>query len=330
MSTFNIHAGHNPEGKIACGAVGILNESREDRIVKDKVIAILRAQGHTVHDCTVDDGASQSNVLTKIVNKCNAHTVDLDVSIHFNAGANDTNGNGSTTGTEVYVYSPTSKSKDTAQKIVNSIAELGFKNRGVKYSQSLYVLKKTKSPALLIECCFVDDRDDANLYNADKMASAIVKGITGSSTISTVPTVTPITTPQPSSNSANNLIKVGQQHSINFTGHTICVDGIAGVDTEKQKARVLQLAMNLDYNARLEVDGAFGAKSKSALGSHYVKKGEKQYMVTAAEILMYLNGINPSGVECPGTYGNGLANVAKVKFGGDGTRISASNFLALI
>ncbi len=175
----NVHAGHNPDGKTACGAVGFLKESTEARRVKDKVIALLTAQGHTVYDCTVDNGASQADVLNKIVSKCNAHAADLDVSIHFNSGANDASGNGKTTGTEVLTYSSGSKAKPYAQNIANAIAALGFKNRGVKYSSSLYVLRKTKAPALLVECCFVDDKDDAALYNADKMAAAIVKGITG-------------------------------------------------------------------------------------------------------------------------------------------------------
>lgn len=175
----NVHAGHNPANKIACGAIGILNESRENRIVKDKVISMLVSQGHTVYDCTVDNGTSQNDVLNKIVAKCNTHPVDLDISIHFNSGANDKKGNHVTTGTEVFVYSSTSEAKLYAQNIAAAISALGFKNRGVKYSTALYVLKKTKSPALLIECCFVDDKDDAMLYNSDKMAAAIVKGITG-------------------------------------------------------------------------------------------------------------------------------------------------------
>lgn len=181
----NVHAGHNPAGKTACGAVGILNESTEDRIVKDKVIATLKAQGHTVRDCTVDNGTSQNDILNKIVAKCNASPADLDISIHFNSGAKDICGDGNTAGTEVFIYSSTSEAKTYAQNIVNAISELGFKNRGVKYSSSLYYLRKTKAPALLIECCFVDDRDDADLYNADKMAQAIVKGITGISTFTT-------------------------------------------------------------------------------------------------------------------------------------------------
>jgi N-acetylmuramoyl-L-alanine amidase len=113
------------------------------------------------------------------VEKCNKNSVDVDVSIHFNSGAKDEKGNGKTTGTEVYVYSDSSKAKTYAEKIVTEISNLGFKNRGVKTSKNLYVLKNTKSPALLIECCFVDDADDAALYNYKDVASAIVKGLTG-------------------------------------------------------------------------------------------------------------------------------------------------------
>lgn len=189
----NVHAGHNPSGAIGCGAVGILDESRENRIVKDLVINKLRNNGHTVYDCTIDNGTSQRDVLKKIVSKCNAHTVDLDISIHFNSGARDANGNGVTTGTEVFVFSSMSKAKAYAQNVVNAISSLGFKNRGVKYSTRLYVLKKTKSPSMLIECCFVDDNDDAKLYNSDKMAQAIVKGITGINT-TTFTTETPSAT----------------------------------------------------------------------------------------------------------------------------------------
>ncbi|WP_300811052.1 N-acetylmuramoyl-L-alanine amidase, partial [uncultured Acetatifactor sp.] len=47
------------------------------------------------------------------------------------------------------------------------------------YSKGLYVLKNTKAPAMLIECCFVDDKDDVQLYDCQKMAEAIVYGITG-------------------------------------------------------------------------------------------------------------------------------------------------------
>lgn len=175
----NVHAGHNPDGKVGCGAVGLIKESTEARKVTFEVINLLRKLGHTAYDCTIDNGTSQNNVLSKIVAKCNKHDVDLDVSIHFNSGRDDKTGDGSIGGTEVYIYSENSKSKSAAERVCKAIAKLGYKNRGVKTSKSLYVLNHTSSPAMLIECCFVDDKDDCKLYNYKSMAKAIVEGILG-------------------------------------------------------------------------------------------------------------------------------------------------------
>ena len=73
-----------------------------------------------------------------------------------------------------------SRTKSVAEKITDAIAEeFGYHNRGVKYSTGLYVLRNTKSKAILIECCFVDDKDDAKVWNAEKCAAAIYKGLTG-------------------------------------------------------------------------------------------------------------------------------------------------------
>ena len=175
----NVSAGHNPDGKVACGAVGLLKESTEARRVTNEVVRLLKEQGHTVYNCTCDNGTSQGDVLKKIVAKCNQHSVDLDVSIHFNAGASAQKKNGQTTGTEVLVYNDSSRAMAAAQRVAKQIAALGFKNRGIKIRDALYFLRNTKSPAMLIECCFVDDGDDAALYDYKKMAAAIVQGITG-------------------------------------------------------------------------------------------------------------------------------------------------------
>lgn len=198
-----INAGHAAVGKGAIGAVGLLNESIEDRIVKDKIVALLRAQGHEVIDCTVDSG-TQNAVLNGIISKTNAANADLNLSIHFNSGANRPAKDGKTTGTEVYIYDANTKCKATAQAIVNAIAGLGFKNRGVKVSKSLAFLKRTKTESILIEVCFVDDGDDAALYNADKVAAAIVVAITGQGTI-------PSTTENPpaaSKKTGNYIVKL--------------------------------------------------------------------------------------------------------------------------
>ena len=184
----NVHAGHNPSGKVASGAAGYLIESVENRIVKDKVIELLRENGHTVYDCTEDNGTSQADVLNKIIAKCNSHNVDIDVSIHFNAGAADRDNK--TTGTEVYVYGLNAGATTYAQRVLDKISALGFQNRGIKVNTSLAVLRRTKAPAMLVECCFVDDKDDAALYDADKMARAIAGGIINADLTATQKTYT--------------------------------------------------------------------------------------------------------------------------------------------
>lgn len=124
--------------------------------------------------------------------------------------------------------------------------------------------------------------------------------------------------------SITECIAKGQTESIKFTGNEIEVDGIRGKETARQMARVLQHAMNLDYNAGLVEDGIFGEKSRNAIKGHYVKKGETQYMVTALEIIMYLRGKNPNGVEYPGEFGSGLEAAVGMNY------VDADTFITLI
>ena len=167
MGVYNVHGGHN---FIVPGAKGLLDETAEDRKVTARVISALRAAGHTVYDCTDDSGRTQGQNLANIVAKCNAHQVDLNISNHLNAGGG--------TGVEVWCYDE--KTKDIAVAICQNVsAALGIPNRGVKYSKSLYVLRKTSGRAILVECCFVDSQNDASHWNADKCGDAIASAIAG-------------------------------------------------------------------------------------------------------------------------------------------------------
>lgn len=154
---------------------------REENLTRELgkiVMEMLKKEGHTVYDCTVDKSSNNAQQLIDRVNKANKQPLDLFVSIHFNACVNDVKGDGRTTGTEVLLHSMSSKAKPYAERIVKKIANIGLKNRGVK-THNAYVLKHTKAPALLIETCFIDDRDDMNIYlkNPRKFAKAIVEGI---------------------------------------------------------------------------------------------------------------------------------------------------------
>lgn len=175
-----VHAGHNPSGKIACGASDLLDESTEARYITKKVIKLLRKNGIKAVNCTVNNGTSQSDVLRRICAKCNAVTdAGLHISIHFNSGRNDRAGDGRTGGIEVLLTKNADDKGDVAKRICNQMSKLGFTNRGVKVTSGLYFLNHTKVPAILAEVCFVDDKDDYMLYTSDRddVAKAIVKAV---------------------------------------------------------------------------------------------------------------------------------------------------------
>lgn len=175
MATYNVHGGHSLKCR---GVSDLLDEVDEDRKVKNKLIELLRANGDTVYDCTDDYSTIQRANLSAIVSKCNAHNVDLDISIHLNSARNDRVGDGKCGGVEVYGYDD--RIYGVAYKIAENIANtlgIGFHGAPVKYSKDLYVLRKTKAKAILIECCFVDDRDDVSRWDSTKCAMAIASAL---------------------------------------------------------------------------------------------------------------------------------------------------------
>lgn len=104
----------------------------------------------------------------------------------------------------------------------------------------------------------------------------------------------------------SEIIKAGQIHANNFCGAKIAADGIRGSATKKAGVKVWQNAMNLDYGSGLSVDGIVGSRTLAAMDGHTVRRGERQYMVTALEILLMLKGYDAGGVESPGIFGGGL------------------------
>lgn len=168
-----IDKGHSTWDKSPCGAVGLLNESKENRPVGDKVIQKLRALGHTVIDCSCNSASNVDEQLAAIVRKANAQKLDLFLSLHLNAGGG--------TGAEIYTTN-TSGAKEEAKRLIETYCKrTGFRNRGHKFSE-LYVLRHTNAPAMLLEMCFVDTESDFKRWNnlgGETIANVIVEGITG-------------------------------------------------------------------------------------------------------------------------------------------------------
>lgn len=168
-----INCGHTVDGQPGSGAVDYISESTETRRVGIKLEKLLSKAGHTVYDCTDDYASSENDNLNKIVAMANKQPLDLFVSIHFNSGGGR--------GTEVFTYG--GKKHAEAVNVCNALHALGFKNRGIKDGSDLYVVRKSKAKAMLIEVCFVDT-DDAELYQkigAERIAQTICNAITGQS-----------------------------------------------------------------------------------------------------------------------------------------------------
>ena len=165
---FGIDSGHNcpPD----TGAKGIQLEDNLTLDLGNRVIAKLKALGHEAISCKPSKADTVKESLGKRCDTANAANVDVFVSIHFNFF------NGQAYGTEVFAMSE--KASKIAHSVLKEIVKLGFFNRGVKSGNHLFVLKNTKMPAILIEACFIDSQKDMNLYNAEAMANAIVKGLT--------------------------------------------------------------------------------------------------------------------------------------------------------
>lgn len=144
------------------------------------------------------------------------------------------------------------------------------------------------------------------IQDPSKIYVGQVLKVTGSSAPSL-----PETKPETPSASVNQIVKDGQIHARNFAAPGLNADGIRGANTIKAGIKVLQQGMNLDYGAGLALDGIWGSKSEAALGNHTVRRGERQYMVTALQILLMLKGYYPNGVENPGHFGAGCEKAVR-------------------
>ena len=178
-----VRGGHCPK---VTGASALIDELTEDRKVKDSVIKYLKQLGHEVLDVTPPDSTNTSSSdLAYGVNKANNWGAELFISIHFNKAYNSYTG---AIGSEVCVYS----NFDIAQRVVNGLASLGFKNRGQKVRNGLYELKNTKMKSMIVEVCFVEATEDVALYKKlgpDTVGKAIAEAIANKK-IQTVPTTT--------------------------------------------------------------------------------------------------------------------------------------------
>lgn len=166
-----IRRGHNFK---SIGARGYVKEEEIAEEIKNDVIKIFKKHNFKYVDCSAPN-MGQNEDLAFGVGMCNDNNCDLFVSIHLNASKTTNNA----MGCEVITYNTKFKQ---AEKVVEKLSGLGFKNRGVKHNKKLYELKNTKCRAMVIEVCFVDSKADTDLLKevgTYKIAKAIAYALMG-------------------------------------------------------------------------------------------------------------------------------------------------------
>ncbi|MEA4831145.1 MAG: N-acetylmuramoyl-L-alanine amidase [Oscillospiraceae bacterium] len=122
-------------------------------------------------------GTSTASSLTQRVYMANSWPANYFISIHCNAFSNP-----SANGTEALVYAQYTQGYWLGEHILKSIvSRMGTQNRGVRIRPDIYVLRKTKMPAVLIELAFITNESDAALLrdNPYGFAYAIYEGMLG-------------------------------------------------------------------------------------------------------------------------------------------------------
>ena len=272
-----VRGGHCPN---VPGSRGIIDELKEDRLVKNAVIKYLNQMGVSVLDVTPPDSTSSSSAdLSYGVNKANNWGADLFVSIHFNNAYSTYNG---ALGTEVCVYSE----YDIAGRVVNKMASLGFRNRGQKVRTGLYELKHTSMKSMIVEVCFVEATEDFALYKKvgyDYIGKTIAEALVNrSSGVTPTPTPTPepvpTPTPQPTSKNYNSWIARLQEECNKQGFSNQKVDGIAGPNTLNGSPMVRRGARGnitklIQEKLGISADGIFGANTEVAVKNYQRTNG---------------------------------------------------------
>lgn len=120
-------------------------------------------------------GTDTTTSLMERVRMANEWPANYFISIHANA-----NNNPNINGTEVYVYSLYTQSDWLAQQVLLGIVNtVGTKNNGVIANPSLYVLRNTQMPSILVELAYMSNPSDAEKlrYSQYYFALGIYKGI---------------------------------------------------------------------------------------------------------------------------------------------------------
>jgi N-acetylmuramoyl-L-alanine amidase len=175
-----IDQGHNPVNPNAGAEGNGLREQDLVYVIGQELAALLRADpdfevrlSRPTRDTQL--GTTNATSLAARVNEANRWGADYFISLHTNAATSP-----SATGTEAYAYARNTPAFRFGADILENLSQAtGLRNRGMQARPGLYVLKKTRMPAVLVELGFITNPRDAALMRDEPglFAEGIYRGI---------------------------------------------------------------------------------------------------------------------------------------------------------
>ena len=167
--------GHNTPGKRIPD--DSMREHDFNGNVATKVCDILNRSGIETYRSDDITGTIDVPLIVR-TNGINGRNAKICVSIHANA---DKGVWGSANGIETYIIARGGQAEKLANIVQSKLIDYtGRSNRGVK-TGNLHMVRETKMPAILCECGFMDNREEAELLKSEeyrqKCANAIADGI---------------------------------------------------------------------------------------------------------------------------------------------------------
>ena len=166
-----IDQGHNPSG-VNAGAEG--NGLREQDVTYNVGIYLANLLNDDprftarVSRPTPETvlGTSNATSLQARVNMANSWPADYFISIHVNS-----NPNPAINGSEIYVFRENSVAYNMAEIVLdNMVYFTGMKNNQVRVNPSLFVLRRTRMPAMLIELGYLTNLHDVEILRNKQFA----------------------------------------------------------------------------------------------------------------------------------------------------------------
>lgn len=172
--------GHNPTNPNAGAEANGLREQDINFEVGIETAALLEANGNfevllSRPDAQTSLGNTQAESLAARVRQANEWGADFFISIHANAAASP-----AVSGSEGYAYSENSAGYRMGEDILEGLnRNTGLRNRGMFVRPTLYVLRRTAMPAVLIELGYLTNAGDAALMDSSPQlfAQGIYEGI---------------------------------------------------------------------------------------------------------------------------------------------------------